>query len=291
MNARIKPWVLILTVVVVAALFLLAIGLTQMDLQPGNLNAFSFGGSSNLNLTSQPEASTDYLNVLRILYIIGIVLLPAIIVLLIVSKQARKQFLRSLIAVFPILLLLFVLQKMREQNGQQQPEVTTPPIGAPPPAGAGTNPFLVTINHLPPWVIITGTVIVALIVTGLVMGIAWFFWKRSHPPEDSIDLIGQEAQNAIDALKSGENLKNVVIRCYFQMNEIINKERGVRRDEAMTPREFIKRLEAIGLPGSAIRELTRLFEEVRYGTRLPGLEDEVVAMASLNSIVDACKSS
>jgi hypothetical protein len=57
----------------------------------------------------------------------------------------------------------------------------------------------------------------------------------------------------------------------------------------MTPREFEDRLINRGLPGESIKTLTRLFEQVRYGSlnANPGEEDQ--AVACLTDIVNYCR--
>ncbi len=290
MNIRNKPWLALVSIIVLAALFLLAAGISQVQFAPGSLATFGFGPTPTPSQVSPAIQNDSMLEILRIAYIVGIILLPILIITLIVSKRARKQFLRSLIGVLPFILLLFVFKKMTEQAGKPtaEPAPVSPP-GAPNLANAGK---LITITAAAPpaWLIVGATVGVAIIITAIIAGIAWYFLQRNRKEENSLGLIANEAQNALDSLKSGGDLKNVVIRCYYQMNEILKLERGIRRDEAMTPREFEARLTSAGMPGSAVRELTRLFEEVRYGLHSPGLEDEVAAVASLTAIVDACKS-
>jgi hypothetical protein len=58
----------------------------------------------------------------------------------------------------------------------------------------------------------------------------------------------------------------------------------------MTPREFVRSLTAMGLPELAVQRLTRLFEDVRYGARVTGDQEEGEAIASLTAIVDASRS-
>lgn len=56
----------------------------------------------------------------------------------------------------------------------------------------------------------------------------------------------------------------------------------------MTPGEFALRLEQSGLPGDAVRRLTRLFERVRYGNQKAGLKDTNEAVACLTAILQYC---
>jgi hypothetical protein len=103
--------------------------------------------------------------------------------------------------------------------------------------------------------------------------------------------LGDEAQEAADAIQSGENIRDTVIRCYIQMTQVLAKERNVRREEAMTPHEFEQiLLTKMKLPENSVRRLTSLFEAVRYGDYHPGKREELEAIDSLTAIASACKS-
>ena len=84
---------------------------------------------------------------------------------------------------------------------------------------------------------------------------------------------------------------NTVIRCYPEISLILLEQRGINRTETMTPREFERVLKDRGLPSEQVRVLTRLFEMVRYGTKVPDKEEENIAIESLSSIIDAIRSS
>jgi hypothetical protein len=129
----------------------------------------------------------------------------------------------------------------------------------------------------------------ALLLVVLVGLVTWFFLRRRRA-EQPLKRIAMEAQTALDALQSGGNLKNIVIRCYFEMSRVIREQRGIQRDKDMTPREFEMELERRGLPPEPVQKLTRVFEEVRYGAKEPGEREKFLATISLSEIVEACRS-
>ena len=90
-------------------------------------------------------------------------------------------------------------------------------------------------------------------------------------------------------MRSGVNLRNVILRCYVEMGRTVDEWRGVQRTQDMTPREFETSLTAIGLPQKPVSDLTRLFETVRYGTNEPSKEEEETAESSLTAIIQACQ--
>ncbi len=58
----------------------------------------------------------------------------------------------------------------------------------------------------------------------------------------------------------------------------------------MTAQEFEQFLKDAGLPKEPLRQLTRLFEDVRYGTKVPSEKEERQAVRCLTAIAKACRS-
>jgi hypothetical protein len=81
------------------------------------------------------------------------------------------------------------------------------------------------------------------------------------------------------------------MRCYFEMNRILGQQRGLSRSVTMTPREFEQELRGAGLPEADVEQLTRLFESVRYGARIPDKQQERQAVACLTAIAESCTGS
>jgi hypothetical protein len=88
-------------------------------------------------------------------------------------------------------------------------------------------------------------------------------------------------------LSAGRDWDDTVIRCYARMSEAVDQERGLHRQQAMTPQEFASRLEQAGLPSEPVRRLTRLFEKARYGGRKSSREDVNEAVTCLTAILHA----
>jgi hypothetical protein len=99
----------------------------------------------------------------------------------------------------------------------------------------------------------------------------------------------QEAESAVNAIKAGENLRNVILRCYLQMTHILQEERRIERTYNMTVREFENWLKLEGFPSTPVQQLTRLFEKVRYDKQQTTDSDEKIATESLNEIIQFCR--
>jgi hypothetical protein len=122
--------------------------------------------------------------------------------------------------------------------------------------------------------------VVLVILAGL-----WFAWRLVRRPRDPLVGITRQARAALNDLQGGVDLRNVILRCYFEMCQVLNQQRGIQREQGMTPREFEGQLVGLGLPEEPVKQLTRLFESVRYGAREPDEQAERIAEGCLNAIV------
>jgi len=142
------------------------------------------------------------------------------------------------------------------------------PLGAPPPA-------LLWITA-------------ALVLLASTLAAAWLLRSRSRGRR-ALDLLGREAEQARSALLGGQDPRSVIVACYARMSAVLAEDRGIERPGSMTAREFGELLGELGLPGPPVRELTRLFEAVRYGPGQPGPAEEARALGCLGPIVDHCR--
>jgi len=168
-----------------------------------------------------------------------------------------------------LLFLILLLPKSEGAVVMEQPVPSPEPSVGPP------------LGPVPPWLF--WVVGFALLVVGILMGI-WIFVSASSRAM-AIDVVGLEAEKALQELKAGVGLKGVIIKCYRQMSLALEKEQGIERKEFMTTREFEDLLEAAGFPYDPIHQLTRLFEAVRYGNWQPNPLDEQNAIDCLGAIM------
>jgi hypothetical protein len=220
-----------------------------------------------------------------VVYYAAVLLLPFAIIYVIISPEARKRVLRGLGLLLWFIALFLVMRARPEIFEELQMELG----GAPVPSDADLD-LLEFVADYPPWVVPLATVGLAVLAAAALVGVAWVIWRRSHPPAGPLERLAREAQDAIDALQAGADVKDTVMRCYFEMGRVLSEQRGVRRAETMTPREFEDRLRGVGLPEAHIEQLTRLFEGVRYGARVPDKEEERQAVDCLTAVVEACRS-
>ena len=276
---------ILLSLVGTAAIVLLTSGLPSLSLdyegqrlpkmpsQPGEA-----GGSAPLG------ALVSF--AVQVFFIIVGAVLPFGVILYLVSPGARKRVLRDLIALLIVLLPLYLL--WRAEPGTFQGLGDFQPLPAP----AEELPPAPEVAYMPEprqWLLVMVTVGVALVVTAIVIMVGWAIWRRRQRRTPSLDRLAQQAEEAIDAIEAGADLKDTVSRCYIEMMDVLREERGLQRQRAMTPREFEAWLEETGVPTTQVRRLTRLFEQVRYGNKRLGKEEERQAVVALTSIVRFCR--
>jgi hypothetical protein len=276
----------LLSVAVVTATFL-AGSLTQLELLPGEefplgaiLQALRGEGRPVFPLIPVP------INIMRLLIACVWLLFIVSIIIFIISPEARKGMLKRIMRFILLFLLVYGLMYIM-QDLVLQPEPQTQEPGAlgelaeEPLEPLPTPPDFV-VN--PPGWFVTGVTIFLMV---LLLGIGWFIWRYfnrwGHEPA-TLERLAHEAQEALKGLQAGADLRDVIMRCYFEMSQILNNERGLRRQEAMTPREFEAYLAQSGLRSEHIQRLTRLFESVRYGNKSPGQQEEQEAITCLTVI-------
>lgn len=125
---------------------------------------------------------------------------------------------------------------------------------------------------------------VAFALLSIIVIVLIRIFNRRRRESESRELVQWEAFNALNDIQAGSDLRNVIVRCYYQMNQAVEQARGVRRREGMTPREFERQLVHLGITPLPVSQLTRLFEEVRYGGKETGPETEELARSCLSAI-------
>lgn len=171
--------------------------------------------------------------------------------------------------------LPFLIMMLGKSKGTHGPELYLPPPSPIRTAPLGTVPSALL------WVVGLGLLVASLFL-------AWLI-SRPERRDSTMDRIGRQAQQAWQALRNGERLKDAIIRCYRQMSLALAEEQGLERDDFMTTSEFETLLTAAGVPCEPVHRLTRLFELVRYGKGQPDPADEQSAILCLEAIMSFCQ--
>ncbi|NLF10268.1 MAG: DUF4129 domain-containing protein [Anaerolineaceae bacterium] len=285
-----RPAILYLALAIVA-LLLLAAGLDGLELQPGRPFAglLTTGEEDGSGPAPAPAVIAD--TALLVVGLLMALLVPLAIVYLFVQGDRRRRFLYALI------LLLGLVGLYLASRAEPARELVPPATEVAPEmsldegllAIPGAPPVELEVRP-PAWLAWLAAALLALLAAGIVLATAWLVWVRTRPAPGPLPRIAERAQAALADLEAGAGVRDAVMRCYLEMSRVLEQERGLARDEAMTPREFEVALRNTGLPREPVANLTRLFEAVRYGAVRASRREEEQAVACLSAIVAACRS-
>lgn len=283
---------LVYALVAVLAVYLLAAGLTGLELQPGEPDAFGFVFRSLEMPQSGVAVDNNVMQIFRIVYLIGLVLLPFWLIYIIINPQARKRFIRDMILFGSLMIMVLMLasyfnDRIKEMEGDEQ----VGDFGGMPDAPFGDVSSEEYEGEPPVEMMWVASILVGLVVVGFLSVVVWLVWRSRRREDRTLERLAEEVQTALDDLQSGGDFRNIVIRCYADMVQALRKERGVYRNNYLTPREFEDTLLSLGFPTDPVRQLTHLFETVRYGHKPVTQREELVARDSLTAILDVCRSS
>ncbi len=203
------------------------------------------------------------------------------IVCVFIFRKLRRQLLQYLFTLFAFVLPLMVglllfgrlffgwIQRQGGEVAETGPQI---------PESVLSNP--------PTWSLALAAGAVAVLVSGVVAFIAARLLafrestreKRAENSERIAEQreLAQQAGETADRIREGRPLEGEVIRCYAEMDRLLSRRRRIR-PTYLTPREFVGALRDLGIQSEHIRQLTELFELVRYGRRA----DEPVSRQAL----------
>ncbi len=271
-------------------MILLAASLNKLTLAPGQPLPTANLAPQVYNSDVPGEWGRILLAIFRVIMLLAWIVLPLYLLLFIFSKKWRKRILRDILTFLPILFLVYLLSTAKP--AQKAAEDLNPGLfSATLPAGSGGAPVAPPVFNPPPeWATTVTTIVLAVFITLVIVVGVYAIWRRSHRPTlTPLQRVEQEAQAAIDAINAGGDLRDAILRCYYQMVAALQQYRNIQRGQDVTPHEFEVYLTQHGLPKDPVHQLTQLFEQVRYGGRDPGRREERVAVDSLNAIVSACQ--
>jgi len=264
------------------SLIVLIAGIEGIQFKPGySLDLFDFNFTSGLpNPEGQKLIVKSLLNVTvvaLILLLIGLVLLPRL------WKRILKTA-ANVISLYIILYLVITRLNFLLKSALSSESEADSDQGAESPATALFESLQFEPSDF--FVFLISSILVLGMMAGMVV-----LWRKTRKEEVSspLDEFSNKAQKALDQVKSGQDLRNTIIRSYSEMSEALVQHQNIKRSEMMTPREFEKLLSQYSLPQNPIQELTHLFEEVRYGRKELGKEEEKKCIECLSAIIQACQ--
>lgn len=254
-------WIIVAFLLAAGALLALSATLSQMD-------EFAPGQAFFLEDQEQPSRAMQRMG-LRTWSLAGAwktagililwVILPISMIYFLVSPEVRKKIIRRALAMSLTAYALFLMLRSCGQfSGENLLDFSGLSSESADQTDASILPFQAQQEQWLQW-------IANLVFVGLLTYLFWRIWRWWQMRPASLADLSAEANQALDDLTAGAHLNDTILRCYAEMHRIVQRRRGLRRQAAMTPREFTHELKRSGLPEDAVDQLTRLFEQARYG--------------------------
>jgi len=288
---RKKLWTLSLLAFAVIATMLLAAGLSGLELLPGR--SIPIAGILEVMLgefsVSSPKISLPVSIIQLIIGCLWIFLFISIIAF-IVSPEVRKIVLGRAIKYTLWFLIFFALIRWLQPTlpllgeGPEGPSDLIPSDIQNPAELLPTPPDFIV--NPPSWFVIIISILLITIPLTIVW-VLWRFFRVKSEEEAPLEMITREVQHTLEEIQAGKDLKDTVMRCYWEMSQFLSKKRNLDRPSGMTVREFEQYLADYGLRTEHIQQLSRLFERVRYSGKSAGPREEKEAVACLRAIVKA----
>jgi hypothetical protein len=140
------------------------------------------------------------------------------------------------------------------------------------------------------WMLLATLCGIAVLVTAITFLALKSLSKRGPTDDGQYLELANKAQAALDDIEEAEiEFDDVIIRCYAEMSQALQSEKGIKREQAVTPHEFENELLAKGFPAHPVRQLTQLFVQVRYGHQHLGENAKERATESLHEIIAFCR--
>jgi hypothetical protein len=275
MSDDVKRKGLIFLLLAASVMILIAVALPQLDLKPGIPLPKWEGSAGPSPIEGQPDVSISLSTFSKaLLEVVGLLVLVYCVYKLLKGvpwKEILGPALRIALLALVSLVIVFALTNSQITSAPLAPEVLPPELNLEGPP-LGSPPALLV------WLVWIG-----LGVMIIALGI-WFGRRRAQNLRAAVS-VELEAERAMQALRKGQDFKNVIVQCYRQMSAALQKEQGIELEAAMTAREFEHLLEAKGLPRDPVHQLTQLFEAARYSLRQFTPADEQTAFDCLGAIV------
>jgi hypothetical protein len=269
----------------VAVLAVLAVAVAAATLD-STVTSQAGGGDGWLAPGERPQPAGGSATVpVPALLIVAIGVLALLAVLAYIAddwRQWLKAAVPTVVVVGAILLLGRLLAGENAPLDAEIPPITTGSGGVGGGSGTGAGSGAGTLELSPPLVLAAalGIGLVGLALVAVRGDSAGGNEENPGEEEAAAAAVGRAAGRAADRLEDGTDLDNEVYRAWREMTDLLD----VDRPAASTPGEFAEAAVAAGLGRADVEDLTRLFEDARYGGREPTADEEGRAVETLRRI-------
>lgn len=284
-----KRWILFISILAMGALTVLAIGLRDVSFREAEHFAREEAEQAETVAPRLAQPPPE-ISLNSQLVVWAAIFLLVLLIGILLSPEMRKRMFRLFFRVaFTYWALYFVFSRYGDVIASFGQGLAAPAANAPANGAGDLQPAVFEPPQESPWL----SYFVAVTLVLLAAILAWKgmrYWRayRGGGDGQSLDELARVARASLRDLSSGRDSTDVIMNCYFRMSDVVADKRHLQRGAAMTPAEFSLRLERAGLPGEAVKRLTRLFENVRYGGHRSGPVEVNEAVACLTTILHYC---
>jgi Domain of unknown function (DUF4129) len=284
-----KFLIILLSVLTVGALMGLSIGLRNVSFhqaqafsknEPRTDPSVPLGLIDNVISIPLSTQFIIWISIVILVFLIGVLLSPEM------RKHLIRFLIRFVITYWAMWIFFTRYRQVLEQMG----------LG---PASQNGNPNTPASNGVPmpeftpPQPVSWVAYLISFVVIAALIFAAWrlnAIWKKLNAPAADLSLkkLAGIARSSLLDLSAGRDSTDVIMNCYYRMSDVVLDKKQINRNLSTTPSEFAMRLEQAGLPGDAVRRLTRLFEAVRYGAHKSDPAAVNEAVACLTKILHHC---
>lgn len=270
---------------------LLGVSLPVLQMEPGEIFSLQASDQPTFSSGQEPDDFNWFLITIQGFQLILFILAFVYIVISLFDKNARRKLLSDLLK-FALLtmLLLFLLNKGMPSSPASDPDTQQRGFLDPPEfSGEIVAPSTFEANPQP-WILPLISIGAAVLLALVTFFVLRFLLKRKPEERPPFSDFADNAQNALDEIEEAKiDFNDVIIRCYAEMSQTLKAENGIQRAQTMTTHEFEQELLLRGFPARPVQQLTRLFEQVRYGRLQPGDDEKKVATECLSEIIAFCR--
>lgn len=281
-----KVWIVLLSVLALAALTELAIGMESVSFRASQ--EFGQGETRRINLSVAEVLDSVFSVPLKTQIAVWVLfVLLFVLIGLLLSPEMRKKLILIAIRVAVTYWALWLLFT-RYRGVLIQMGLNLSALGNAPASANGGDP---APAFVPPQTDSWLSYVLGIALAAALVFVAWKaygIWRELNPPPSAMNQLAKIARTSLHELSSGRDSTDVILNCYFRMSDAVAEKKNLERKASMTPGEFAVRLERAGLPGDSVKRLTRLFESVRYGGRKSDPASVNEAVACLTAILQHC---
>jgi hypothetical protein len=285
-----KKQLLGLLIIIILAMVFVAVSLPSLQMLDGETSAQELSLESPANLTGELEGFTSFSRLSRGILVFLIILLCIHIVISLFDEEGRKRLMADVFLIGFVLLIISLLPNNRWLPEPVENE--TPPVeiidqtdlsdngDAPPVFEANAQPWMLTLT----------IVAIAAGLTAVTFFVLKYLPKKTSDKHKPLQDFADSAQAALEEIETtSQAFSDVVVRCYAEMSQTLQAEKGISRSQAMTTDEFKEQLVLRGFPARPVERLTKLFEQIRYGRQSLRENEKQIAIESLREIVEFCR--